>query len=163
MYAAAAAIQSDGMFQVQHLMINEILNSAFWHVRAIKHTADYDRVVCRIVVSQALPRRVPAPRHQRAGKQPVKKAAIEVLKDLFQIVVTPMRRQQQFSSALLAHEMGLRRDIAPSKVLPISHGMSGFNFFAVKLRQQNVSDGMEYIPRRTRQQVGDAYQHSGVS
>src|SRR5438270_13735967 len=63
--ATAAAVQLHWMFQVQHFMIDEILDCIEWHVGTIKDPTDHDGVVRRIIVAEALTRRMTAPRHQR--------------------------------------------------------------------------------------------------
>jgi len=66
MNAAPTSIQPDRMLQVQHFVIDKILNGTARHLRAIEDAANDNRVVRRIVVSEALSRGVPAPRHERS-------------------------------------------------------------------------------------------------
>ena len=54
MNAAAAAVQLYWMLQVQHFVIDEVLNHVMGHVRAIEDTADNDGVVRGIIMTEAL-------------------------------------------------------------------------------------------------------------
>jgi hypothetical protein len=50
--AATASLHADGMLQVQHLVIEEILYRAAWSVRTIEDAADNDSVVSGVVVAE---------------------------------------------------------------------------------------------------------------
>lgn len=163
MDTAAAPIQPHGMLEVQHFVINEIFDGTLWHFGAIEHATNHDGVVRRIVVPEALPGRVSAPRHKRPGKKAMKKAPIEIFKDCFQIVVAPLRRQQHLSSPLLTQQMSFSGNIAASQIPAITRGVSRFDFFTVQLRQKDVSDGMKHVARSAGQQVRNAYENFAVS
>ena len=49
-----AAAQMDGMFEVQHLVVDDVFEDAKWHERMIENTADDNRVVGRVVVTQTV-------------------------------------------------------------------------------------------------------------
>src|SRR5215469_12966947 len=84
---AAAAPQSDGMAQLQHLMKYQILERVLRNTRVVENAAHHDGVVGGIIVAEAAAGMVFAPAHQRARHQPMEEPAIEVVKDLFQVVV----------------------------------------------------------------------------
>ena len=61
MYATANPPQFYRMLQVQHFVEQDVLDRIAWDARVVEHAADYDGVVCRIVVSESAPGVVPAP------------------------------------------------------------------------------------------------------
>ena len=74
------------MLQVQHLVIDNVLNSAPRHMGVIEDAAHDDGVVRRIVVAEGAARMVAAPGHLRASHQPVEEAVIQVVEDGVQVV-----------------------------------------------------------------------------
>ena len=53
MDATPAAAKLDWVAQVKHRVVDEVVNCVTGNIGAIKNTADHDRVVRRIVVSEA--------------------------------------------------------------------------------------------------------------
>ena len=51
MYAAAAGFDADGMFEVEHLVVEEVLDRAARSVGTIEDAADDDGVVGGVVVA----------------------------------------------------------------------------------------------------------------
>ena len=50
--AAPAASKLDRMFQMQHLVIHDVLESTTWHGRVVEDATHYDRVVTGIVMPE---------------------------------------------------------------------------------------------------------------
>src|SRR5512146_2187632 len=85
-HATPAAAQLYWMLQVQHLVINDVLHRIPRHVRMVEYSADYDRVVRRIIVSQTVARVILAPGEMWPRQQPKEKSCVQVLKKLVQVV-----------------------------------------------------------------------------
>jgi len=150
------------MFEMKHLVIDEIFNGISRHILPIEYPADHDRIVRWIIVSKVLPRRVAAPGHQRAGEQSVKEAAIEVLENRLQVVGPALGRKQHLSSAFLSHQVCLAGDIASSQISAIAGRMPRFDVLAVQLGQQDMCNGVQHVLRRTRQKVGDTHENFSI-
>jgi hypothetical protein len=61
MYAAATRFDADWMFEVKHLVVQQILDGAARSIGAVEHAADDDGVVCSVVVAEHTARVVGAP------------------------------------------------------------------------------------------------------
>src|SRR5262249_15662355 len=110
MNATPAAAQLHRMPQVEHFVIDQVLQRVSGNRRAVKDTTHHDGVVGWIVVSQAAARIVAAPRHLGASHESVKEAAIQILENLFQMIVLTLGALDAFATASLANQVGLRRD-----------------------------------------------------
>lgn len=89
----------------------------------------------------------------------MKEAAIQVFEDRLQIIGVAFGREQNFSPTLLAEQMSFARNIAPAKISAIAGCMACFNVFAVQLCQENVSDCVKNVFRRSGQDIGNTDQH----
>ena len=90
MDAAAARFHPDRMFEMKHLVVQQILDGAARSVGTIEDAADDDGVVGSVVVAEHTTRVVGAPGECRAAEQTVKEAHIERVEDLVEIVVVAM-------------------------------------------------------------------------
>lgn len=82
MHAPAAAAELHRMTQVQHLMVDEILEGEPRYLWAIKDTANHDRIVGRIVMAKTVAGMVAAPGQLRLRHQSVKKTPVELSENL---------------------------------------------------------------------------------
>src|SRR5690349_5533192 len=110
MYAAPAAALLDRMLQVQHLVVEDVLEGVARHLGMIEDAADDNSIVCRIVMSQAAAGALLAPAEQRTRHQAVEKAPVEVFKNFFQMIGKAARRLKFLPAAQLAHLVGLVGD-----------------------------------------------------
>src|SRR5262249_17715167 len=122
-----------------------------------------DRVVRGIVVSQAVARMVAAPGHLRASHQPVKESGVQIVKDLFQVVMQTFGAAEALAAARLADEMGLGRDFPAAGKFAKARGVFRVNLFAVELGNQDVKEGMEHRIGRALQQVRDANENASLT
>jgi len=76
MHATPAAAQFHGMFQMQHLVINDVLDCVAGNSRLIEDAAHDDGIVGGIVVAEAVAGVIAAPCHSRSGEQPVEESLI---------------------------------------------------------------------------------------
>ena len=59
--------------------------------------------------------------------------------------------------------MRLAGNVPASKVATVPRRMSTHNLLAVELGEQNVSDRVQYVLGRPREQVRDSHQHSSLA
>src|ERR1700704_2410937 len=142
MNQSSAAAQLDRMPQVQHLVIDQILNGVKRHACGIENTADDDGVVRGIVMSQAAQGFVAAPGHLRSSHQAVEEAKIQVVKNLVQVVMLALWAFNALASAQLADELRLLRHGVAAGKFAITRGVSGVNRLAVKLGDEDVQNGV---------------------
>src|SRR3954471_19008465 len=74
------------MLKVQHLVIDDVLNHIPRHPKVIKDTADDDRVMRRVVMSEHIARTGLTPGHRRPCQQAVEETSVELLENLVQVV-----------------------------------------------------------------------------
>ena len=85
--AAASGLHADGMLEVQHLVVEQILNRAAWGVGPVKDAADHDGVVGRVVMAKHAAGMVGAPCEDRAPEKAVEETRIERIEDLVEVEV----------------------------------------------------------------------------
>lgn len=156
MNAPAAAAQFDGMFQVKHLMVDEILDRVLRHARVVENLADDDSIVSGIIVAERIARVHAAPRHLRTREQAIEEARVEVVKDGVEVIAVSLGADDLLAAAHLANEMRLAGEIVAGNVSAIARGVLGFNGLAVDLRDEDVKDGVQDTFGRAFQQIGNA-------
>src|ERR1700743_2430719 len=102
MYQPATASQFNWMSQVQHFVIDQIVNGILRHAWAVKDTAYDNRVVCGIIMAKAAQRLAAAPGHLRSRHEAVEEAKIQVVKNLVKVVILAFGAFNVFASANLA-------------------------------------------------------------
>lgn len=108
----------------------------------IEDAADNNGIVRSIIVAEHTTRMVRAPREYRPAEQTMKKAHIERVKDLVQVVVVAMRSKNALTATRPPDVFGLTRDRLGRDVATIAVGMIGRDRLFVEFCQQNMSDGM---------------------
>src|SRR6476646_4929651 len=144
MHLATAAAKLDGMPQVQHLVIDEILDGIERDARRIENAADDDGVVRGIIVAQAAERLVAAPGHLRPGHQAVEKAEIQAVKNPVEIIVPAFGTLNALAPAKLADELRLLRHGVTAGIFAVTGGVGGVNGLAMKLGDEDMQDGVEH-------------------
>src|SRR5207302_8398528 len=74
--AAAAGFDADGMLEVEHLVVEEILDGAARGVGTIEDARDDDGVVCGVVVAEHAARVVGAPGESGAAEETVEETGV---------------------------------------------------------------------------------------
>src|SRR5262249_17021415 len=131
MNAAPAAAQLHGVPQVEHRMVDQILQRVLRARSAVKNATHHDGVVRGIVVSQAASGIVCAPGHLGPSHESVKEAAIQVFKNLVQTVVLPLRDVDAFAATGLADQVGLGRYRPAPRELTMAGCKSGIDRLAI--------------------------------
>src|SRR5579864_2949405 len=163
MDAPAAAAQLDGVFQVEHFVVDDVIQHVPRHGGMIEDTADDDGVVRGIVVAEDAAGLGLAPAHAGTGHQAMEKAAVQVLKDGLEIVEVAAGGAQQFAAAHLADKVGLADDFMARDVFAVTRGLPPIDRAAVHLGQQNVRDSLQNCVGSSFQQVGEADQQAAVA
>ena len=163
MHAAAAAAQFDRMAQVKHLVIHEIFDGITRRLRTVEYTAHDDGVVGGIVVAQAVARVIAAPGHLRTRHQSMKEARIQIIEDLFQVVMLAVGAEQALAPAHLPDQVGLGRDALAAGKFTEARSMLLINFFAIKLGDQDVKDGVQDWIGRTFKKIRDSHQNPSLA
>jgi len=144
MHQPPAAAELHRMPQVQHLMIDKVLNGIKRDTRGIKDAADDDCVMRRIIVAKAAQGLIAAPCHLRTGHQAVEEAKIQVIENLVKIVVFALGTLNALASAQLADELRFFRHSMAASVFAVTCGVGSVNGLAMKLGNKDMEDGIEH-------------------
>jgi len=163
MHEATTAAELDWMPQVQHLMIDEILDCIERDARGIENAADDDGIVRGIIVAQAAECLVAAPGHLRPSHQAVKEAEIQIVKNLVEIIVPAFGALNALASAQLADELRLLRHGVSAGIFAVTRGMGCINRLAVELGDENVQDGIKHRFRRAFKKIREADEDASLA
>jgi len=144
------------MFQVQHFVVEDVLDGVTRHSRIVEDAADDDGIVGGIVVAEAAAGVVLAPGKLGASEESVEKAAVEFVEDFFEVVVVSAGRADVLAPAHLADEAGFGGNVVSGNVAAIAGAVGAIDRLAIKLGEQDVGDGVEDVVGRAFEQVGDA-------
>jgi hypothetical protein len=140
--AAAAGFDSDGVLEVEHLVVEEVLDGAARGVGAVEDAADDDGVVGGVVVAQHAAGVVGAPGEGGAAEEAVEEAGVERLEDFIEVVVVACGGEDALAAAGLTDVLGLLRHGFGADVAAVAVGVSGGDGFLVELGEEDVGDGM---------------------
>jgi len=163
MDASSAAAQLHRMPQMQHFVIDQVFHCITRHIGAIKHLADHNGVMRRIVMSQAKLGVAATPGHLRTRHQAIEKPGIQFFKDLLQIEIFAFGSQQSLAPAHLSDQVHPGDNIFASGKFAKTYSVCAINFFAVELGDQDVQYGMEHRFRRSFQQIRDSNQQASFT
>jgi hypothetical protein len=141
---AAASLDAYGMLEVEHLVVQQILDRTTRGVGAVEDAADDDGVVSGVVVAKHAAGMMCAPRQGRAAKQAVEETCVEGLEDLIEIVVVAGGCGEAFASSGLPYVFGLFGDRLGGDVAAVAIGMGARDGLLVELREKDMGDGMVY-------------------
>ena len=156
MDAAASGFDADGMLEVEHLVVEEVLDGAAWGVGAVEDAGDDDGVVGRVVVAQHAAGVVGAPGEGGAAEEAVKETGVERLEDFVEIVVVAAGGGEAFAAAGLANVFGLFGDGLGGDVPAVAVGVDAGYGFLVELGEEDVGDGVMDGVRCVLEEVGEA-------
>src|ERR1700679_4090366 len=94
-------------------------------------------------MTQAALGHVPAPGQDGPPQQSMEKPGVEVLEDLFQIIVEALRPEYSLATARLPNRLGLpHHDIARGEPA-VTHGVPGVERLAVELGEEDMGNGAQ--------------------
>jgi hypothetical protein len=101
---------SDGVLEVEHLVIEQVLDGVARAGGAVEDAADDDGVVGGVVVAERALGVVLAPGEVGTAEQPAEEARVERVEDLFEIEEAAFGAEVALAAASGADEFGLARD-----------------------------------------------------
>jgi hypothetical protein len=158
-----AAVESNRVLQMEHLVKQYVFNCVTRHSWLIKNAADDDGVVRRIVVSEAAAGMVLTPGKLRTSKESVEKAAVEVFENFIKMVVMTAWGANLFPSAHLADQAGFGRNVVTGNISSITAAVGAVDGLAIELGQQDVSDRVQHSFGRALEQVGEANEELSIA
>lgn len=133
MDTAAACFDTDGVLEVEHLVVEEVLDSTAGGVRTVEDSADDDGVVGGIVVTEHAAGVVSGPGQGWPSQETVEEAGIEGLEDFIEVVVVAGGGRDALASAGLADVLGLLGDRLGGDVAAVAIGVGGGDGLLVQL------------------------------
>lgn len=103
---AAAVDEARGVFDVEHLVIEDVLDEPFGHVRGVQSLADDDGFVDSVVVAEDGARAALRPGERRPLDLPVEVPAVETSEHPREVVVATLRAGDHLPPAVAAREVG---------------------------------------------------------
>jgi hypothetical protein len=140
--AAAAGFDADGVLEVKHLVVEQVLDGAARGVGTVEDTADDDGVVRGVVVAEHAAGVVGAPGKGGAAEEAVEEARVEGLEDFVQVEVVAGGGGETLAAAGLADMFGLAGDGVGGDVAAVAVGVNGGDGLLVELGQEDVGDGV---------------------
>ena len=110
MDAAAAGFDADRVLEVEHLVVEEVLDGAAGGVGTVEDAADDDGVVGSVVVAEGTLGVMLAPCEVGAAEQSAEEAHVERVEDLIEIKEAALRAKVALAAACGADEVGLSSD-----------------------------------------------------
>ena len=98
-HTAPAAPQFHGMFQVKHLVVNNVLDRVTRDPGMVEDPTDHDGIMRRIVMAEAVAGVIAALGHLGTCQESEKETLIEVLEDLVEVVHLAARGLYAFTTA----------------------------------------------------------------
>ena len=93
----------------------------------------------------------------------MKEALIQVIEDLFQVVITALRGDDAFSAARATNLLGTFGDRGAAQMPAIAIGVGRLNRLAIELGQQDVRDGSQHAFRCAFENVRQANQRVAIA
>jgi hypothetical protein len=131
--AAAAGFDADGVFEVEHLVVEEVLDGAARSVGAVEDTGDDDGVVGGVVVAEHAASVMRGPGERGAAEEPVEETSVERLEDFVEIVVVAGGGGDAFAASALADVFGLFGDGFGGDVAAVAVGVGAGDGLLVQL------------------------------
>ena len=110
-HTAAAAAQFYRMLQVKHLVIDDVFDRVARNPRLVENAAHHDGIVSGIVMAEPVASVVAAPGHARPSQQAIKEPLVQIFKDIFQIIRSPLRTFDSLASTHLPQQVSFLGDV----------------------------------------------------
>lgn len=153
--AAAQAAGSDGVFEVEHLVIEQVLDGIARAGGAVKDAADDDGIVGGVVVAERTLGVVLAPGEVWTAEQPAEKTRIERVENFIKIKVAAFGAEEALAATRRADELGLARDGGRGGEALVAQVVRPVDGLAIELGKKNVCDGVEDGFGRALEKIGE--------
>src|SRR5579859_2041923 len=98
MHASLTAPQLHRIFQMQHLVEKQVLEREAGNDIAIKDPAYDNRIMRRVIMTQAAARGIRAPGELRLAQQSMKVASVQFIENFFQVEAVGVGGRDSFAS-----------------------------------------------------------------
>ena len=132
---ATASLHADGMLQVKHLMVEQILDGTTRGIGTVEDATDDDGVVGGVVVAEHATGVVGAPGKGGAAEETVEETAVEGLEDFVEVVVVADGGENALAAAGLADVLGLTGDGFRGDVAAVAVGVCRSDWLFVEFGQ----------------------------
>lgn|SRR5579862_4996546 len=153
MNATSQAAAADGMLEVEHLVVEQVLDCVARAGRAIEDAAYDDGVVRSIVVAERALGVVFAPGEVGAAEKTSEEAQVQRVEHFFKVVVAAFGSGVALASAGVADQLGLAGNGRAGGETLEAQVLRGIDGLAVELGEEDVGDGAQHALRRAFEQV----------
>src|SRR5512146_533803 len=134
--AAPGSAHLHRMPQVQHLVVDEVLDRLSRNARVVEDAAHNDCIVRRVVVAQHVAGVIATPGHLRPCEKPVEKSEVQLVENAIEIVDMALGRIDALASAQLSNELGLVEQSLAADVFAVPKVVAWIDRLAVELSQK---------------------------
>jgi len=108
----------------------------------IEDAAQHNGIVRRVVMPKPIAGGVRAPRQLWPGEKPMKKASIEMIEKLLEVIGITVGRGEPFASANLPDKVCFAREFMAGNITTIAQRMFALNRLAIHFGQENMREGV---------------------
>src|SRR3954453_14105824 len=119
MNTSSATAEFYGVLEMEHLVIDDVLDRRPRHARMVKDTAHHDRVMGGVIVAKMVAGPLATPCHSGTCQQSVKEPNVQILKHNFQIIGVALGRSEALPSAHLADQVSLLTDAVAGDIASV--------------------------------------------
>ena len=142
---AAAVDHARGMFDVQHLVEEDVFDKPFRYVTRIERLADRDGIVRCIVMAEDAARASLRPSQHRFGNLTLEIASIDTSKNSIQVIHLSLSARDYFSASLLAGNIRRAQDLRAEGVGAINAFVIRGSFSRQQSRDQQKRQRTNYL------------------
>ncbi len=142
MDAASTGFDPDGVFEVEHLVVEEVLDCTAGGVETVEDAGDDDSVVSSVVVAKHAAGMVGRPGESGSAEKSVEEAGVEGFEDFVEIVVVAAGSGDALAAAGLADLLSLASYCLGADVAAVAVGVDWRDRLFVELGEEDVSDGV---------------------
>src|ERR1700678_3065848 len=153
MHAAPCPAHAHRMLEVQHLVVQQVLDRVARTRWPVEDPAHHDGVMGSIVVAQQPLGMMLTPGKLRTPQQSIKEALIEHIEDFFEVVITAFGSAITFGSAGMANLLRLPRNsfaVLETLVAMVVRAVDGL---LIDLGDEDVRNGVNHGLLRTFEQI----------
>ena len=136
----AKPAHSDWMLEVEHFVIEQVLDRVARTRGPIEYAAHDDSVMGGIVMAQRAPSQVLTPGELRPAQKTAEEPEVECFEDFLEVVEAAFRAGEAFGASGVANQFRLPRDGGAGREPLEAQVLSSIDRLAVKLGQQDVGN-----------------------
>src|SRR5437764_5603389 len=152
---APAVDEACGVFDVKHLVVEDVFDEPLGHFARVERLADDDCVVDSVVVAEYGARAALRPGEGRLLDVASEVALVQALEHTSEIVDAPLCGRDHLTPALAAREVGGAQNVGRACVLAVDPFVEGRRATAEKLRDEYEGERALHSQRRVLEDVGE--------